>query len=490
LAGRCTATWRLWLRTSRADAAGAATAAAGLGVGAVTSSTPGLAAAALLGAVTPLRLPHRGKTSQLAWTPRLRRVAAVAAAVQTPVVLLAPLPVAAVAVGAPFVVVDLALLALGPVEERLSRKFLSQARRRLHSVAPTVVAITGSYGKTTTKQYLAHLLQGQKAVVASPASFNNAMGLSRAVNENLVPGTDVFIAEMGTYGRGEIRKLCDLFPPDVSVITAIGEVHLERMKSLDRIAEAKAEITERAGTVVLNVDDSRLATLAERLLSVGKTVVRVSSAADADTTTVDVVLRCAADGSGVTDVAVHGRSVTVRLPASVHPANAAAALGAALAVGADPDLVVSRLATLPSVAHRLEPQPTTTGGWVLDDTYNSNPAGAAEAVRRAAGLARDTGGKVHLVTPGMVELGHVQARRNREFAQEAARAGVATLVVVGRTNRAALSQGADADAAGSSSGPLVVLERPDRQSAVDAVSERTGPGDVVIFENDLPDHYP
>jgi UDP-N-acetylmuramoyl-tripeptide--D-alanyl-D-alanine ligase len=88
----------------------------------------------------------------------------------------------------------------------------------------------------------------------------------------------------------------------------------------------------------------------------------------------------------------------------------------------------------------------------------------------------------------MVELGHVQARRNREFAQEAARAGIATLVVVGRTNRAALSQGAEADAFGSPS--LVVLERRDRQSAVDAVSERTGPGDVVIFENDLPDHYP
>ncbi len=488
LAGRCTVTWRLWLSRSKEDVAGAATAAAGLAAGMALDSRALLSAAALLGGATPFRLPHRGKSGRLAWTPRMRRVAAVAVAIQAPVVLLAPLPVAAVAVGAPFVPVDLALLALGPVEERLSRRFLAQARRRLQSIAPTVVAITGSYGKTTTKNYLAHLLQGQRAVVSSPASFNNAMGLSRAVNENLVPGTDVFIAEMGTYGRGEIRKLCELFPPDVSVITAIGEVHLERMKSLDRITEAKAEIAERARTVVLNADDSRLAALAERLASDGKIVIRVSSEDGHADARADVKLRPRAHGSSEVEVIVHGRSLgTVPLPTSAHPANVAAAFGAAVAIGADPGLLVGRLATLPPVAHRLEPQATPTGGWVLDDTYNSNPAGAAEALRRAAALARESGGKVHLVTPGMVELGRVQAMRNYEFAREAARAGVSTLVVVGRTNRSALSSGAGT---GDVAAGPEVLERPDLRSAVSAVSDRTGPADVVIFENDLPDHYP
>lgn len=477
LGGRCAATWRLWLATSRPDTGTAALAAAGVVAGTATGTPALTGAAALLGAVTPLRLPHRGRTGKLAWTPRLRRVAAVAAVVQVPVVLVAPLPVAAVAVAAPFLAVDLALYALAPVEQRMAKKFLDQAQRKLRAVAPQVVAITGSYGKTTTKNHLAHLLQGTTSVVPSPASFNNAMGLSRAVNEHLVPGTDVFIAEMGTYGKGEIRRLCDLFPPDVSVITAIGEVHLERMKTLDTILEAKAEITEQARTAVLNVDDERLAGLADRLAAQGKTVVRYSTeGADAD-------VQLTRDGDARVLVVRGEQLGRVTLPASAHAGGAAAAVAAAVALGTPTSGLVARLQTLPSVAHRMEPQRTDDGGWVLDDTYNSNPVGAASAVRRGAELAAETGGSLHLVTPGMVEMGPVQVERNAELARVAAHAGAATLVVVGRTNRDALVRGA----AGSAT---TVVERPDRASAVAAVSERTGPGDVVVFENDLPDHYP
>ena len=117
------------------------------------------------------------------------------------------------------------------------------------------IVLGGSYGKTSTKGYLAHLLAGRYSVVASPRSFNNRAGLARTVNELLVPGTDVLIAEMGAYGPGEIAELCRWLPPEVAVITAIGPVHLERFKSLDRTLAAKAEITVGAETVVLNVDD-------------------------------------------------------------------------------------------------------------------------------------------------------------------------------------------------------------------------------------------
>ena len=478
LAGRCSWTWRLWLRTSPPDVAAASAAALGLLGGAATGSLPVVGASALLGAGLPLRLPHRGRTSRLAWTPRLRRVAGGAVAVQTPLVLLAPTPVAALAVAAPFLAVDAALAVLAPLETRLGRRYLRQAQRKLRSVAPQVVAITGSYGKTTTKQYLTHLLQGSRAVVPSPASFNNAMGLSRAVNEHLLPGTDVFVAEMGTYGPGEIRRLCELFPPDVSVITAIGEVHLERMRSLDGILAAKAEIAEEARTVVLNVDDPRLAALAERLEAQGKTVLRAAAGVQ----TADVQLRAA--GTEV-EVVVRGRTLGhVALPPAAHVTNAVCALAAAVAVGADPAVLVDRLATLPSVAHRLEPQATEDGGWVLDDTYNANAAGARSALQRARELASGSGGAVHVVTPGMVEMGAVQDERNAEFARQAVQDGIRTLVIVGRTNRRALARGAAA------AGATSVLQRPDRASAVAVVSERRAPGDVVLFENDLPDHYP
>ncbi len=121
---------------------------------------------------------------------------------------------------------------------------VARATARLARVAPTVVAITGSFGKTSTKGYVAHLVGGARAVVASPASFNNRAGLARAVNEHLADGTEVFVAEMGTYGRGEIAELCSWICPDVAVITAVGPVHLERFRSEDRILEAKAEILE------------------------------------------------------------------------------------------------------------------------------------------------------------------------------------------------------------------------------------------------------
>jgi len=428
--------------------------------------------AAVVAAVIPPALPFRGRTSKLAWTPRLRRLALVLAVL---VLLVGVWTPALAAVTALFltVLVDAALWLVRPLEQRMARTFLEQARQRVARVRPTVVAITGSYGKTTTKNYLAHLLADTHTALASPASFNNAMGLSRAVNEGLVPGTEVFVAEMGTYGAGEIRGLCEVFPPDVAVITAIGEVHLQRMRSREGVLAAKAEITEKAPVVVLNVDDDLLVGLADTLVAQGKEVVRCS-VRDA---TADVAI---VDGK----VRVRGAALgAANLPASVHPLNAACALGAAVALGDDPKPLVKRLKSLPTVAHRLEPIEQPGGSWILDDTYNSNPVGAAEAVRRAAALAATSGGRVHVVTPGMVELGSLQDQRNAELGQAVRDAGAATLIVVGRTNGDALRRGA-------SGGATEVTGVPTRQDGVRLVEQKSRPGDVVLFENDLPDHYP
>jgi UDP-N-acetylmuramoyl-tripeptide--D-alanyl-D-alanine ligase len=429
-------------------------------------------AAAFLAQVPPLGLSHRGRTSKLTWTPRLRRLCLVLGVLVLLVGLWSPGLAAATSL---FLspLVDLALFAVKPVEKRLAQPFLDSARTKFSRVRPTVIAITGSYGKTTTKNYLAHLLADTHTTLASPASFNNAMGLSRAVNEGLVPGTEVFVAEMGTYGLGEIRGLCEVFPPDVAVITAIGEVHLQRMRSRERILTAKAEIAEKARTVVLNVDDDLLVNLAEALAAQGKEVIRCS-ALDA---TADVAIVAG-------KVRVRGAALgAAHLPASVHPLNAACALGAALALGDDPKALVKRLKSLPSVAHRLEPIEQPGGSWILDDTYNSNPVGAAEAVRRAVALAEASGGRVHVVTPGMVELGAVQAERNEALARAIRDAGAATLVVIGLTNAKALRSGA-------TGGSTEVLEVATREAGVKVVEQKSRAGDVVLFENDLPDHYP
>ena len=244
---------------------------------------------AAIAVVAPLGLGVRGRTSRLAWTRRLRTAAAVTIVITIALVLVVGLlldRVAAVttatAILAPLLLDD-ALWLVAPVERRLAQRHTSRAAAMLERIGPVVVAITGSYGKTTTKQYARHLMSGTRRVVASPASFNNAAGLSRAISEQLTPGTEVFIAEMGTYGRGEIAALCEWVKPKVGVITAIGPVHLERMKSLDGIVAAKSEIFECVETAILNVDAYGLQAVADANRVAGKRVLACSAETESAT---------------------------------------------------------------------------------------------------------------------------------------------------------------------------------------------------------------
>ncbi|MDP9388707.1 MAG: Mur ligase family protein, partial [Actinomycetota bacterium] len=368
------------------------------------------------------------------------------------------------------VLVDAALALAAPLERRLAERFVRDAAARLRQVRPTVVAITGSYGKTTTKGYVAHLVGAVRSVVPTPASFNNRAGLARAVNEHLVPGTEVFVAEMGTYGRGEIAELCRWCRPDVAVITAVGPVHLERMRTEEAIAEAKAEILEGARVAVLNVDHPLLAGLAGRREQAGQRVVRCSGVSrSADVAVVDG------------EVLAAGRPVGRLDDAGPEPTNVACAVAVALELEVPPDVVAARLATLPTPPSRLAVTVGSSGATVLDDTYNANPAGAARALR-ALERSSTPGGRRVVVTPGMVELGPRQDEENARFAAAAA-ASCSHLVVVGHTNRDALLRGARG-------GGAEVVAVDTREQAVAWVREHVGAGDAVLYENDLPDHFP
>lgn len=436
------------------------------------------AAAAALLCVWPLGLGVRPTTSRLIFTPRLRRVVAVTVVLQVLILLLAFLindnaALAVILAPLMWLPVEIALLVLRPVEAKLSQKFVVDAKAKLARVRPDVVAITGSYGKTSTKAYAAHLLSAAKTTVASPASFNNLMGLSKAVNDRLTPGTDVFIAEMGTYGPGEIRKLATIFTPRVAAITTIGEAHLERMKNRETIVAAKSEITEGADVVVLNVDVPELDELARKLAG-SKTVVRCSTVAGSDAN-VHVV-----EADGRWTLNVDGNDVTsLDAPAGGHPINLAIAAGIVIGLDVPIEAVTARLTQLPGASNRAEIQVNAEGVTIIDDTYNANPVGAAAAIR-AARAAVATDGQIFTITPGMIELGSTQVESNRAFAREATAAPRMTLVVTGLTNRAALVSGAGEQ----------FLTFPDRTSATAAVMPQVRAGDVVVYENDLPDHYP
>ena len=422
-----------------------------------------------LAQVGPLGLSVRGKTSPLAWTPRLRRLVALAGVLlalllSVGIAVDSPTTIVAAVAGLPLII-DLALLALGPLESALGSKWVDKAARKLEAVEADVVAITGSYGKTTTKNYTAHLLSGAMRVIASPASFNNRMGLARAINENLTPGTEVFVAEMGTYGKGEIAELCEWIPPRVAAMVAIGPVHLERFRTEERIVEAKAEILDRAEVGVICIDHPLLSDLA-RDRSGELPIIEVSTTAPA---------RVLVDEG----VKVDG-VVIAETPRDVFRANLAVAVGICLALGVDPHRIGKRLGDLPSSEHRQTIRTGDGGFSIIDDTFNSNPAGARRALDVLALVGGD--GKKAVVTPGMVELGPRQHSENAVFA--AAASEVADeLVIVGATNRRALLEG-------SETGRARVTVLGSRDEAVAWVRQNLGPGDAVLYENDLPDHYP
>lgn len=424
----------------------------------------------------PLGLGVRGVTSPLVWTKRLVRVS-----ITTAVLMFAVLAwsaaagragIAAMGLVAMPIIMDVALAINLPLERALSEKWVTEAAGRLKRVAPRVVAITGSYGKTSTKLYLAHLLEGRVRVVASPASFNNRLGLARAINERLSPGAEIFIAEMGTYGPGEIAEMCTWIPPEVSVITAIGPVHLERMRTEERILAAKREILAPDATGVIGIDHPGLSRLAESESQAGRRVIRCSGAGKPCEVAVDPrsgEVKVGGNGIGRIDLGVH------------HPLNIAAAVGAALAVGMEPDEVAPRLGTLPSPAHRLATLVNDRGVTVIDDTFNANPEGARAALRRLAENS-SPGGKRVVVTPGLVEMGPRRRLENRALGEAAAEAAT-HLLVVGRTNRRALLEGARG-------GRAQVLVLDNRMQAVRWARANLDGGDTILYENDLPDHYP
>jgi UDP-N-acetylmuramoyl-tripeptide--D-alanyl-D-alanine ligase len=431
---------------------------------------------ALVVCIGPLGLGLRGRTSPLAWTRRLRVVAVTALFFAAIISLLfrqfglGPMGCAAVALLTP-AVVDGVLAMLKPVEGRLALRYVVQAAETLNRVDPIRIAVTGSYGKTTIKGYIRHLLSGTFSVVASPASFNNSPGLSRSVNEHLAQGTEVFVAEMGTYGPGEIADLVSWIRPSISLLASIGPVHLERFGDLDTIVASKSEIFSTSRTAIVNIDAYGLAREADRLQVSGIDVLRCSSN---DRTADVVVLK---DNQRL-EVIVSGRRILTGLAADAAPTNVACAVAVATTLGIPDEIIAQRLANLPTVEHRRQVLVSQSGVTVIDDTYNSNPAGGAAALETLGGL--DAHRKV-VVTPGMVELGHRQVAENRQFGVDASLLAD-DLVIVGRTNKSALLKG-------SRDGNARVHFVSCREDAVNWVREHLTAGDAVLYENDLPDHY-
>ncbi|HEX2277074.1 MAG TPA: UDP-N-acetylmuramoyl-tripeptide--D-alanyl-D-alanine ligase, partial [Candidatus Tectomicrobia bacterium] len=379
----------------------------------------------------------------------------------------------------------LANVLLTPVQRAINQTYLRRARKRLREVKPLVIGITGSYGKTSTKYLLEHLLASHRRVLKTPLSYNTLMGLCRVINDSLRADCEVFIAEMGAYRRGDIKELCDFVRPTIGILTAIGPQHLERFKSIENVQATKYELIEAlpsAGVAIFNNDDPRCRALADRT-----THVRVMRyGLDTDGQALDLWaehMTMGPEGLAFTLADKDGKRIEARtvLLGRHNVLNILGAACAAGALGVPLSDIAGAIRDLPSVPHRLQLIDNGSGVTVIDDSYNSNPIGAMEALEV---LGSFTHGRRILVTPGMVELGTLEAQLNEELGAKAAEVcDYVVLVGVERTK------------------PLVAgLRRKnfpqekirvvrDLKGATIVLPTIVGLGDTVLFENDLPDLY-
>jgi UDP-N-acetylmuramoyl-tripeptide--D-alanyl-D-alanine ligase len=374
---------------------------------------------------------------------------------------------------------------LKPLQSAINRRYVQRARDLLGEWDPLVVGITGSYGKTTTKFCVGKVLEADRPTLVTPESYNSFLGVIRTINEHLQARHRAFAVEMGMFRRGDIAELCELVHPTVGVITAIGPMHLERLGSIEAIAAAKGELLDALppdGHFVTNADDPRCVELARRA-HVPVTLFGIESDS-AQVLARDIRL---SDGRTAFQLHLDGpQSPSVPVSAGLLGGHNVSNLLAAAAVGRVLGIPLERiaegLARVEAPSHRLQPIHNRRASIVvIDDAYNSNPDGAAAALEV---LREHPASRRLLVTPGMVELGEMEAELNRRFGEQAGE--VCDLaILVGPTRTVPIREGL----ATGGMDPASVHVVQDIAEATALLGRLTRAGDVVLFENDLPDTY-
>lgn len=371
-----------------------------------------------------------------------------------------------------------------PLEAAITRWYYNDARRILRSMPHLkIIGITGSFGKTSTKHFLYRVLSERYNVVMTPGNFNTTLGVVRTIREHVKPHHEVFIVEMGAKQTGDIKEICDLVQPTVGIVTSVGEMHLETFGTVENIARTKFELVDAVGEdglAVVNID-SEAAYHHLKSHNIKATTYGIENTA-ADYRASEVRY----SQLETTFSLAHGDRVEEGFAAHIlgrgNILNITAALAVAEHLGITAAECRRAVKQIEQVEHRLSMR-TGGGVTILDDAYNSNPTGARMAMEVLAGFA--TTGCRYVVTPGFVEMGAKQYDNNRAFGRDIAAATPDGVYVVNEVNRAAIT-------AGLSDGGYAEERIACVASFKEAMAElqpRLKAGDVVLYENDLPDSF-
>jgi len=379
----------------------------------------------------------------------------------------------------------LAAFIMKPFENRVHERYKRMARDKLAAMPDLkIIGITGSYGKTSTKYLINSLLKERVSVCITPGSYNTPMGICKVINDDLNARHQVLILEMGARYEGNIKELCDIAKPDIAVITNVGKAHLETFGSMEAIAEEKSTLakeTKRGGTLILNSDDKNVKSMAQLnkdanaiFAGIQSGSIRASDISYGPAGTQFTIL-WQNNGDRVEE------RIEMKLLGLHNVQNFLLAAGVAGIFNIRPATIALAAKQIEPVEHRLELK--NQGGLiVIDDAFNSNPVGAKNAVEILSSF--DSGRRI-IITPGMIELGEIQDEENRNFGRIIAAARLDLVILVGEKQTKPILEGIQENDGRA----LNIRVVNSLFEANEIVKEYAEDGDVVLYENDLPDTY-
>lgn len=375
----------------------------------------------------------------------------------------------------------IAAVIVAPLEKIIQLNFKRKARKKLKALSHVkVIAITGSYGKTSTKFILRDILKERYRVCSTPGSYNTPMGITKIINQELRAEHEFLILEMGARYPGNIEELCDIAQPDISIVTNVGIAHLETFGDKETISHTKEALIRRLktnGTAVLNADDAEVMKMATR-----DDVELLTAGLDAGQVRGDNV-EYGPEGTRFSVQFPNGAQTNVqtKLLGSHNVQNMLFAMSVGYKLDIRPETMAVAAKQIQPVEHRLELK-EQNGFYIIDDAFNSNPVGAENAVEI---LSRFNSGQKYIITPGMIELGRLQEEANYQFGEKIGQANIDYAVLVGPKQTAPIQQGIESIE--SSTTQIKVVRS--LFEANEYVQSLMQPGDVILYENDLPDSF-
>lgn len=338
----------------------------------------------------------------------------------------------------------------------------------------TVIGLTGSSGKTTTKEMIAAIVGRKKNVLKTEGNLNNLIGLPQTIF-HLTEQHDLAVLEMGTNTRGEIKRLTQIAAPDIGLITNIGQAHLAGFGSVDVVREEKGDLflnMSPSGTVIVNIDDEAVAFCAERWT--GRKVT-FSMGPNADVTVKDIKINGIKGMSFNLVIGENTQKVEMKIVGLHHVNNAMAAAAAAFAVGVDIKTIAEGLAEFRPFSGRMEMIKLRNGSFLLDDSYNANPASVREALMTLKDLKVHHNGYVFL--GDMLELGTQSEEMHRKIGMLIATIGINALFLQGDFSRVT--------AAGAMEGGLLpekIFFLSDEDNGINYLKENLKKGDWILVK--------